>query len=66
MKKLTCHCNVVEAEINISGNLDKEATKKLLKKIVPDAVLEKIPNGFRPEDIEPKLGMLLSKSSNIK
>ena len=23
MKKLTCHCNAVEAEINISGNLDK-------------------------------------------
>ena len=23
MKKLTCHCNAIEAEINISGNLDK-------------------------------------------
>ena len=23
MKKLTCHCNAVEAEINISGNLNK-------------------------------------------
>jgi len=23
MKKLTCHCKAVEAEINISGNLDK-------------------------------------------
>ena len=23
MKKLTCHCNAVEAEINISGSLDK-------------------------------------------
>ena len=23
MKKLTCHCNAIEIEINISGNLDK-------------------------------------------
>ena len=23
MKKLTCHCNAIEVEINISGNLDK-------------------------------------------
>ena len=23
MKKLSCHCNAVEAEINILGNLDK-------------------------------------------
>ena len=23
MKKLTCHCNAVEVDINVSGNLDK-------------------------------------------
>tara|TARA_B100000530_G_C15934475_1_gene478424 strand:+ start:2504 stop:3277 length:774 start_codon:yes stop_codon:yes gene_type:complete len=44
----------------------RKNAKKLLKKIVPSAMLEKIPDGFRPEDIEPKLGMLLSKNSNIK
>ena len=44
----------------------RKKAKKLLKKIVPNIMLEKIPDGFRPEDIEPKLGMLLSKNSNIK
>ncbi len=44
----------------------RKNAKKLLRGFVPDGMLERIPDGFRAEDINPELGMLLSKNSSIK